>query len=441
MNKPRRRKGEGTVVQIGSGHYARKRIGGTTVYGPRRPSEARAERDLKNLGPSYTAGKVPDLREWAFDCMSGSYGKSLAVNTFDMLETIRGARLNAHPIGKMRLDMIARRHCQDFMDDQALFSLRWDPKEKKTVRTDAPPSAAYLRRVAGFLGRLFTLAIEDGHGWIEGNPAQRLRLPTLYERENRILTQGEWIRLDNPCTTFEQILKVYAYTGLRRAELVRLKWEHLGISKLGLLSVPGTKTAHSRTQIEIPESIVEILKAQPERSDYIFTTAKGEPYRPIAITRAFARWRHKHGFPPEMRLQDLRGSFAVQLVRQGEPIRVVLDMLRKRDAKDLINSYLRSSREDRRSAVDRLEQNLKQAAKGKAIERLASAIDSPRVDDMSLLEALTTLRNMGAQVELKENGYHATLQLGSEPLVLTPQELVDRFGPRDAEIIKLPGVG
>lgn len=100
-------------------------------------------------------------------------------------------------------------------------------------------------------------------------------------------------------------LRLWAYvslaleTGLRRGELLKVKWSHVDLD-LGLLDLPGSITKnHLPRLIPLTLRAWRILRTQPRNDEFVFG------YKPDTVSQAWARARRRAG-SPDLRLHDLR---------------------------------------------------------------------------------------------------------------------------------------
>src|ERR1035437_2804279 len=146
--------------------------------------------------------------------------------------------------------------------------------------------------------------------------------------------------------------RLLAMTGMRRGEVLGLKWEDIGF-EAGRLSVRRSliplggevivsepKTARGRRSIALDHETVDVLKAQAARqladqqewdeawvdSGYVFTREDGKTYRPEVVSRFF-RQAVKETKLPEIRLHDLRHTHATLALRAGIHPKVVSERL------------------------------------------------------------------------------------------------------------------
>jgi integrase/predicted RNA-binding Zn-ribbon protein involved in translation (DUF1610 family) len=146
--------------------------------------------------------------------------------------------------------------------------------------------------------------------------------------------------------------RLLAMTGMRRGEVLGLKWEDIDFAA-GRLSVRRSliplggdvivsepKTARGRRSIALDPETVEVLKAQAARqlaeqeewgeawidSGYLCTKEDGTPYHPEVVSRYF-RQAVKEAKLPEIRPHDLRHTHATLALRAGIHPKVVFERL------------------------------------------------------------------------------------------------------------------
>jgi integrase len=141
-----------------------------------------------------------------------------------------------------------------------------------------------------------------------------------------------------------------AFTGVRRNELLGLRWEDFDEHKAtisinrGLVAVPYKvrvsrgKTPRARRRIDLAPTTVRVLTAWRawqqaeqqaagiESAGWMFTDGYGEPINPHAISQAFERIERR-ACVPIIRLHDLRHTHGTLLIAAGVPVKVVTERL------------------------------------------------------------------------------------------------------------------
>jgi integrase len=145
-----------------------------------------------------------------------------------------------------------------------------------------------------------------GHELVQSNPVASVQRPKVERRRWRILEPREVPRVrnafgdDRACRVFLTL----ALTGLRRSELVALRWRHVNLVE-GTLRVDESKSEEGERLIALPASLVDEFARQftasPFRSDddYVFA-------HPERGTKLDAGW-YRRTFQARSRPQASRG--------------------------------------------------------------------------------------------------------------------------------------
>jgi len=127
-----------------------------------------------------------------------------------------------------------------------------------------------------------------------------------------------------------ELIRVAAYAGLRRGELVVFRWRDVDFAgrKLivrralsGEIEVRSTKSRRAR-QVPLPDQAATALERLKQRGDfarpddYVFASRLGRRLDPSALRRRFERARDAAGLEP-LRFHDLRHTYGSLLVAGG----------------------------------------------------------------------------------------------------------------------------
>ncbi len=334
----RRAKGSWEVrVELGRDPVTGKRRRKTeTVRGIKRDAERVQARLLHSLETGYYVepGKltVGDfLKRWLED-----YARpNLAPRTFERYDEIVQKRL-IPDLGAHKLSKLQPVH---------IVSAETAWRQKLAPRT-----------VLKF-HRLLHKALQDAVKWqiLGRNPVAAIELPVGRGQEMRFLNREEVQRLlkaakDSP---WFALLVTAIYTGMRRGELLGLKWDDIDLRadsvsvrrtlqrlKGGALVFGEPKTHRSSRTVSLPSVVVEVLrqyrKQQVERrlelgADYhdnglVFANDLGAPVSEGELRGAFARLLKASGLPT-IRFHDLRHTMATLMLAQGVHPKVVSERL------------------------------------------------------------------------------------------------------------------
>jgi integrase len=180
---------------------------------------------------------------------------------------------------------------------------------------------------------------------------------------------------------FEAILVLALTLGLRRGEILGLRWLDvdfeegaLRVSQAvqrigGKLQVTDVKTERSRRVVAIPESVVRALKTRraqqaQERllagsewkdSALAFTNPTGGPLEPITLHRDYKRMLTAAGLPTKVRFHDLRHTAASLLLAEGVHLRVIMELLGHSSISLTANTYAHVMPAAMRDVADKME--------------------------------------------------------------------------------------
>lgn len=217
----------------------------------------------------------------------------------------------------------------------------------------------------------FKYAVEKG--LIEHSPMERVKRPKVEKYSAKYLRQSEVIALFDAVKGHKLELGVImaAFYGLRRGEIVGLRWDAIDFEQntitvnhtLTVAQVNGKKTivasdtAKTKSSIRtLPlttefRSVLLSLKEEKEReqkqcgrsynkteSEYIYTDSFGKRIRPDYLTAEFPRFLEKNGFK-RVRFHDLRHSCASLLIANGVQMKHIQEWLGHSSYKITADTY------------------------------------------------------------------------------------------------------
>ena len=109
---------------------------------------------------------------------------------------------------------------------------------------------ATVVRELSTLSHAIEIALREWGLWLPRNPVKMVRRPTVPQGRNRRLEDGEEERLLAACDRgrtrlLKQLVILAIETGMRRGELLELRWEHVHLAKR-IVHLPLTKNGESR---------------------------------------------------------------------------------------------------------------------------------------------------------------------------------------------------
>ena len=206
--------------------------------------------------------------------------------------------------------------------------------------------------------RLLHKALKDSMklGLIGVNPCDGIDAPEPVDKEMKILSPDDVSKFfaearEAPWPCY-YLFYTMLFTGLRRSEALGLTWGHLDLDLCALkvrqtlhrLSegkyvIQPPKTRKGRRQIDLSPSVALLLReyrgeVENQRlllgepltdKDFVFAHPDGTPLDPSTVTHIFARIVRKVGL--ELRLHDLRHSFASVMLAAGVDVKVISQSL------------------------------------------------------------------------------------------------------------------
>ena len=175
------------------------------------------------------------------------------------------------------------------------------------------------------------------------------------------------------------MLYLLTTTGVRRGELVGLKWRDIdttagvlhierGVAythKTGVVTNT-PKTSSSIRDVPLMSGTIDVIEAYREqyKRDHTSTIIKDAylfhriddiflPVDPNAVTRRVKRFMKNSGLP-DYSPHDLRHTCATLLLKNGADVKSVQNILGHADASTTLNFYVRSDVEQMRAATDKM---------------------------------------------------------------------------------------
>jgi integrase len=227
-------------------------------------------------------------------------------------------------------ETVLRIHILPKLGSLALDEIKTDAISELINRMRADGYAAgTMNRVIVILRYIYNLARKWKVPGVIENPAAGLSAGPDVQR-NRFLSEGEAeslmrsIHIDENQTAARSIM-LLLLTGARRNEVTFAKWDYVDWKNKTLL-VPKSKSGRARV-IALNQSAIALLAATPriESNPYIFPSpVTGRPSASLFFP--WDRIRERAGLP-DVRLHDLRHSFASFLVNRGVSLYVVQGLL------------------------------------------------------------------------------------------------------------------
>ncbi len=282
-------------------------------------------------------------------------------------------------IGAVKLAKLTAPQLQKFYNDLAKtgkMTKQKNPKTGKmeTVNTGKPLSAKSIKNIHGIMSKALNTAVQQGI--IKENIAVRVTVPKVIQTDVKPLTEEQQKAFFGAIQThkFKSLYTVMMFTGLREAEALGLTWDCIDFKK-GQIKVcrqlqrtPGKWSEwtfqplkNSKTRIvKLSPYIIAILQEQKKQqkidklaagefwqgfdnleeqeTDFVFTDKLGQHLHTETVYNNFKRIAAQIG-APEARVHDLRHTFAVISLQNGDDYKTVQDALGHATAAFTLNVY------------------------------------------------------------------------------------------------------
>jgi len=235
-----------------------------------------------------------------------------------------------------------------FFAGETLRGLRAEKIERFKVARKAEVSGASVNRELACLKTLLAKAVEWGK--LETNPAARVKKFREKPGRERFLTPEEARRLvDAASPAIRPVLIVALNTGMRRGEILSLKWSAVDLVRDFIL-IEDSKSGKSR-RIPMNGTVAAAIGALPKISEFLFYNPEtGTHLQGIAASFEKARDAAKL---KGLRLHDLRHTAASWMVAAGVDLVTVSKILGHASIQ-MTMRYAHPTPENMRRAVERL---------------------------------------------------------------------------------------
>lgn len=236
-------------------------------------------------------------------------------------------------------------------------------------------SNATKAKIKGVFGVLYQHAMR--YGWAERNPIREVRQSMKRQKEPNILTPEELEAIVSGLSEPSRTLVITAaVTGLRRGELIGLKWADVDFEN-GRINVVRSlvdhiegqpKTATSRRPVPLAPALAFALKAWQRQTDYtkpedwVFASPYDlgkNPYWPDALLKRHIRPAALGaGITKHIGWHTFRRTTATLLLSTGASIRVTQELMRHASPVMTLGTYSQALSEDKMDAQTALASRL-----------------------------------------------------------------------------------
>jgi len=356
----RRGSGEGTIsyrkkeeryegkytVQTSSGPKRKTIYGKTYAEARAKLAKAIGERDAGLIFDAEDLTVAEYLNKW----LKGPARKNVRSSTYARYEQLSRKHL-IPALGRMKLKKLSAIHLEGLY-------------EAKLEEGLAPRTVNYIHVT---MSKALRYAV--GKDLIRQKVASLAEAPQPKSPEMRTLNRkqvGDFLEAARG-DSLEALYVLALATGMRRSELLGLKWEDvdlqarivlvrrgLTISPNGGIEIDDPKRFDSKRRLEISSEVAAILKEHRKHQaeeriaaasgvwrdeGFVFTTHSGGYLHPNTLyTAYFKPLRERAGVPP-IHFHDLRHTYATLALLNGIPVKVVSEVLGHKDIATTLRTY------------------------------------------------------------------------------------------------------
>jgi integrase len=244
-------------------------------------------------------------------------------------------------------------------------------------------------RTVTHMHRVLREALQQGLRWqlLARNPADAVRPPKVERRQMSVLDTDATVELIETARNTGLLVPILlgALCGLRRGEIVALRWRNVDLER-GQLSVTRsaeqtdqgvrekeTKSGNNRSVALSPTLIDELRQHRIRQAQsllalgirltddhHVVMREDGLPIQPRSLSHAFTKFMHRYG-GQRIRLHDLRHTHATHMLASGVHPKIAQERLGHSSVSVTIDLYSHVLPNMQAEAVNRVDARLREA--------------------------------------------------------------------------------
>ena len=240
----------------------------------------------------------------------------------------------------------------DQITPEVVARIRDEDAARPKERGGGKRGVADLNRKIGLVRGVINTAYRVWR-WMDGTAPLFKLVPGEIQRIRHITPSEAQVLFNNLPEPYGLMARLAVATGLRRGNVLRLKWEHVNLG-MRMITIPG-KLMKNGAPLSIPISnmAAEILRGQVGKDDvWVFADQNGFPYRPLHSDH-WSKAVEKSGLE-DFRWHDLRHTWASMMRMQGVDDRSIQELGGWRDIR-MVSRYSHLSVEHLQDAASKLD--------------------------------------------------------------------------------------
>lgn len=232
--------------------------------------------------------------------------------------------------------------------------------------------------------RVLSKALKQAVMWqlIPNNPCKSIQAPKKADIEIQVMTKKELkYIIDHADEKLKRVLIIAGYTGMRRSEILGLKWKYVDLINNSLaikralvrtndgIKIKKPKTNSSQRSVAISTTLANLLKKiKKEQKEYklyygqdykdndlVFTHEDGECLKPDYISHGFKDLVRKLNMG-QYKFHDLRHTHATLLLQSGEHPKKVQERLGHANISTTLDIYSHVTENMQKELADKFDQ-------------------------------------------------------------------------------------
>lgn len=334
------------------------------IYETVRYSKKMAEQRLRQImddyeNQSYVKSNNITVSEWADKWYNLYIANNLSVTTLQGYKYNINHYIKTSSLGRLPIQDVSSADVQNWINELS----------NKSPVTGKPIRAKTVKNIYHNLSAAFDKAVDNE--LIKKNVCKSIILPKPVKYQAEVYDEAEIEKLLKVINGTDMMLPITLdlVLGLRRGELLGLKWHNIDFDKKLVtiednlvevskevckerIKTKKPKSASGERKIPITDSIIALLKKGRARynenklrygklfydGDYVVCQPNGKPYNPNTFSRKFHRILVNNGLKP-IRLHDIRHTNATLMLTHGVSPKVAQMRLGHSDFGITMNIY------------------------------------------------------------------------------------------------------